>query len=111
MANEHSGHRDRLRERYLSEGLDSFAPHNVLELLLFYSVPRRDTNVLAHRLIEQFGSLVGVLNAGPEQLAQVEGIGMNAAVHRHHVADIARRYYAAALAPPPTEARREEWMR
>lgn len=52
MANEHSGHRDRLRERYLSEGLDGFPPHNVLELLLFYSVPRRDTNVLAHRLIE-----------------------------------------------------------
>lgn len=42
MANEHSGHRDRLRERYLSEGLDGFPPHNVLELLLFYSVPRRD---------------------------------------------------------------------
>ena len=38
MANEHSGHRDRLRERYLSEGLDGFPPHNVLELLLFYSV-------------------------------------------------------------------------
>ena len=56
MANEHSGHRDRLRERYLSEGLDGFPPHNVLELLLFYSVPRRDTNVLAHHLIEQFGA-------------------------------------------------------
>lgn len=42
MANEHSGHRDRLRERYLSEGLDGFPPHNVLELLLFYSVPRQD---------------------------------------------------------------------
>ena len=111
MANEHSGHRDRLRERYLSEGLDSFAPHNVLELLLFYSVPRRDTNVLAHRLIEQFGSLVGVLNAGPEQLAQVEGIGMNAAVHLHLVADIARRYYAEAIAPPPNDARREDLMR
>ena len=97
MANEHSGHRDRLRERYLSEGLDGFPPHNVLELLLFYSVPRRDTNVLAHRLIEQFGSLVGVLNAAPEQLAQVEGIGMNAAVHLHLVADIARRYYAEAV--------------
>ena len=96
MANEHSGHRDRLRERYLSEGLDSFAPHNVLELLLFYSVPRRDTNVLAHRLIEQFGSLVGVLNAG---------------VHLHLVADIARRYYAEAIAPPPNDARREDLMR
>ncbi|MEF2623112.1 MAG: JAB domain-containing protein [Angelakisella sp.] len=111
MANEHSGHRDRLRERYLSEGLDGFPPHNVLELLLFYSVPRRDTNVLAHRLIEQFGSLVGVLNAAPEQLAQVEGIGMNAAVHLHLVADIARRYYAEAITPPPNDAQREDLMR
>ena len=108
MANEHSGHRDRLRERYLSEGLP---PHNVLELLLFYSVPRRDTNVLAHRLIEQFGSLVGVLNAAPEQLAQVEGIGMNAAVHLHLVADIARRYYAEAITPLPNDAQREDLMR
>lgn len=111
MANEHSGHRDRLLERYLSEGLDGFPPHNVLELLLFYSVPRRDTNVLAHRLIEQFGSLVGVLNAAPEQLAQVEGIGMNAAVHLHLVADIARRYYAEAITPLPNDAQREDLMR
>ena len=111
MANEHSGHRNRLRERYLSEVLDGFRPHNVLELLLFYSVPRRDTNVLAHRLIEQFGSLVGVLNAAPEQLAQVEGIGMNAAVHLHLVADIARRYYAEAITPLPNDAQREDLMR
>ena len=88
MANEHSGHRDRLRERYLSEGLDGFPPHNVLELLLFY-----------------------VLNAAPEQLAQVEGIGMNAAVHLHLVADIARRYYAEAITPLPNDAQREDLMR
>ena len=111
MPNEHSGHRDRLREQYLTEGLDNFPPHNVLELLLFYSVPRRDTNVLAHRLIEQFGSLVGVLNAAPEQLAQVEGIGMNAALHLHLVADIARRYYAEAISPPPNDAERSDLMR
>ncbi len=111
MANEHSGHRDRLRERYLSEGLDCFTPLHVLEVLLLYSVPRRDTNVLAHRLIEQFGSLVGVLNAAPEQLAQVEGIGMNAAVHLHLVADIARRYYAEAITPLPNDAQREDLMR
>ena len=107
MPNEHSGHRDRLRERYLTEGLDNFPPHNVLELLLFYSVPRRDTNVLAHRLIEQ----LGVLNAAPEQLAQVEGIGMNAALHLHLVADIARRYYAEAISPPPNDAERSDLMR
>ena len=70
MANEHSGHRDRLGSAISRRAWMASPPHNVLELLLFYSVPRRDTNVLAHRLIEQFGSLVGVLNAAPEQLAR-----------------------------------------
>ena len=48
----HSGHRRRVRERFLNEGLDSFPPHNVLELLLFYGLPQKDTNELAHRLID-----------------------------------------------------------
>ena len=50
--NEHSGHRRRMRERFLSHGLDNFDDHNVLELLLFYALPRQDTNRLAHRLME-----------------------------------------------------------
>ena len=66
----HDGHRQRLIARFLEEGLDSFEEHNVLELLLFYSIPRRDTNVLAHRLIDAFGSLAGVLEA-PEMVTLV----------------------------------------
>ena len=54
MANLHEGHRQRLKERFLREGLDHFEPHTVLELLLFYAVPQRDTNELAHRLIARF---------------------------------------------------------
>ena len=76
----HEDHRDRLRERFLKEGLDSFKPHQALELLLFYSIPRRDTNELAHRLIGRFGSLAGVLDAYPSELEAVEGVGRNSAV-------------------------------
>ena len=58
----HDGHRDRLRKRYMAEGLDHFTEVQVLELMLFYCIPRKDTNELAHRLLERFGSLSQVLD-------------------------------------------------
>ena len=90
--NIHGGHRERLRERYLSQGLDTFAPHNVLELMLFYALPRRDTNVIAHRLLEEFGSFSEVLDASVEELESVEGMGRGAAVFLKMIPDI-QRYY------------------
>lgn len=78
--NVHDGHRKRLRQRYLTQGLEGFQPHEALELLLFYAIPRRDTNLLAHQLINRFGSLEAVLSAAPQELAQVEGVGESAAV-------------------------------
>lgn len=80
MDETHSGHRQRLRESFLKGGLQSFPPHNVLELLLFYAVPRQDTNELAHTLINQFGTVSGVLNAPYEELVKVKGLGENGAV-------------------------------
>jgi len=76
---EHDGHRERMRERYLQNGLEGFAPHEVVELLLFFGIPRRDVNTLAHKVIAHFGSLSAVLNAAPEHLMQVPGIGVHAA--------------------------------
>lgn len=76
----HEDHRHRVRKRYIESGLDSFADHNILELLLFYSIPRKDTNELAHRLISNFGSLKKVFEAGYDNLMTVDGVGENTAV-------------------------------
>ena len=75
----HDGHRQRKRAQFLQQGLDGLADHEVLELLLYYAIPRRDTNELAHRLLQTFGSLRGVFSANREELQQVEGVGENVA--------------------------------
>ena len=90
----HDKHRERVRARFLSAGLDSFPAHNVLEMMLFYSITRGDTNETAHRLIEHFGSLVNVLDAAPEELCKVEGVGMASATHITFIAQLTRRYLA-----------------
>ena len=71
----HEGHRERVREQVKKNGLAGMAPHNVLELLLFYTNPRKDTNELAHRLINTFGSFSAVLDAPHEALLKVPGVG------------------------------------
>lgn len=76
----HDGHRQRLKERFLREGLDHFSDIQALELLLFYCIPRQDTNPIAHSLLERFGSLSQVLEAPAEELCKVPGIGQSAAV-------------------------------
>ncbi len=75
----HKGHRQRLRQRFLENNLTGFADHEVLELLLFYCIPRKDTNPLAHQLMDRFGSFAKVLEAPVSELKKVEGIGENAA--------------------------------
>lgn len=88
----HDGHRDRMRRRFLEEGLDSFTDVQVLELLLFYCIPRRDTNPIAHALLERFGSLSQVLEAPVCELQKVSGISENAAAYLHMVTQVGRYY-------------------
>lgn len=76
----HDGHRKRLRERFTEHSLSSFNDINSLELLLAYAIPRKDTNELAHKLLDTFGSLQAVFDASHQELIAVEGIGENAAV-------------------------------
>lgn len=94
----HDGHRQRKREQFLQHGLDSFADHEVLELLLFYAIPRRDTNPIAHELIERFGSLEQVLAAPVEELAKVPGMGEYAAALLKLVPQVTRRARASFIA-------------
>ncbi|MGI6199854.1 MAG: JAB domain-containing protein [Christensenellales bacterium] len=92
-ASAHAEHRRRVRERYVFEGLDGFAPHEALEMLLFYAVPRIDVNPLAHRLLDIFGSLSGVLEAPVEELVRKGKVSYNTAVLLHMVPDMARYYH------------------
>ncbi len=75
----HAGHRERLRRRALVEGAEALRPHELLELLLFYIIPRRNVNALAHELDERFGGVRGVLAADEEALARTPGVGVQAA--------------------------------
>ncbi len=89
----HDGHRARRKRLFRENGLDAFADHEVLELLLFYAIPRADVNPVAHRLIDRFGSLDAVFSAPPEELEAVEGVGENAATLLSLMLPAARRAY------------------
>ena len=95
----HNGHRQRLKERFRSEGLDNFDELYVLELLLFYCIPRADTNPLAHRLLDHFGSLTGVLEASPEELEKIEGMGRNASTFLSLIIQVGRYYQVKRSEP------------
>ena len=88
----HKGHRERLKQRFLEEGLDHFTEIQVLELLLFFAIPVKDTNPLAHSLLDHFGSLSRVLEADVEDLKKVPGIKDHAATLLALVIDLCRYY-------------------
>lgn len=90
--NLHRGHRERVRSRFLAEGLDAFEDHQVLEFLLFFAIPQHDTNETAHLLLKRYGSLSAVLDADPIDLAQTPGVGKVAATLLSLVPSLTRRY-------------------
>ena len=90
--NVHAGHRKRLRDRAIAEGLEAFNPHQIIELLLFYSIPRQDTSDTAHLLINQFGSVRGVLTAEASELTKVPGVGKKTAQWLNDLGTLVKNY-------------------
>jgi len=97
--NVNAGHRGRLRDHFVKNGADSFADHQLLELLLFYSVPRIDTNKLAHRMIQAFGSLRALLEATPNEIVKACGVSPRTARLVSLIRPIAGRLDALILEP------------
>ncbi len=93
--NLHKDHRKRVRRRYIDHGLDAFDDHQVLELLLYYAIPRRDTNELAHRLINEFGSLHDLFEAKPSEIAKRCDVSENVAVLVSLIPPVSRRYLSS----------------
>lgn len=93
----HAGHRARMRERFLASGGEELPDHELLELLLYYSIPRCDTNELAHRLIEEFGSLSEVLEADIDLLCGIDGVKENTALYLKVIGETTRRYASGKL--------------
>ena len=102
----HDGHREKMRRRFRETGLQGFADHEALELLLYYAIPRRDTNPIAHALMDRYETLTAVLNAPVEDLQKVEGIGESAAILLNLTAELNRkaRMSDAARETPITSA-------
>lgn len=90
--NLHAGHRGRIRSRYIESGDSGFSDHELLELLLFYAIPRGNTNETAHLLIERFGGIEGIAEATIDELVLVDGVGKNSAILLKLVLSLAKRY-------------------
>ncbi|MBE7026661.1 MAG: DNA repair protein RadC [Ruminococcaceae bacterium] len=91
-SNPHKGHRERLKKLFLDEGLDNFQAHQILELLLFYAIPQKDTNEIAHSLLSSFGSLSQVFDAHPRELQKVSGISEHSSTLISMIPQLARAY-------------------
>lgn len=76
----HKGHRERMRKRFITEGAKGFADHELLELLLYYAVPRGDVNPLAHKMLAEFGTLSMLLSSDPADISRRCGVKESTAV-------------------------------
>lgn len=105
----HSGHRERVRKDIIRHGFDEHTPpHKILEFLLFYCISRKDTNPLAHRLINRFGSISGLLDAPLNEIAAVEGMSESSALLIKSILPIARIYFVEKSDEKPTFSNLDE---
>ena len=93
--NTHENHRQRMIERCRKTGFDSFADHEILEMLLYYSKSRGDTNETAHLLLERFGRIDNIFEAVPDELMEIDGVGLHSSILLQLIRESARRYTRA----------------
>jgi DNA repair protein RadC len=96
------GHRERLRERFRKAGADSLAEYELLELVLFRAMPRRDVKPLAKALIARFGSFAEVVSARPERLQEIDGLGEAAIAELKIIEAAARRFAKSSIEKRPS---------
>lgn len=87
----HDGHRERIRNNYLSGGMENAPDYHLLELFLSIIIPRREVKTIAYDLLNTFDSLEGVINADPEDLMAIDGIGEKSAIGISLIKDIYKR--------------------
>lgn len=97
--NLHQGHRERVKNSVIVNGFEALQPHQILEYLLFFSIPLKDTNELAHSLIERFGSFDNVLDANFNDLIAVKGMTKNAALFLHSLPEVFSIYQRSKQQP------------
>lgn len=88
----HGGHRKRMRDKILKENFENFPPHEILETLLFYCVPRKNTNPLAHKLIGRFGSINAILDADYMELKRCGLLTENSAFYLYFIGRLIKHY-------------------
>jgi DNA repair protein RadC len=96
------GHRERLRERFRKGGADAVAEYELIELILFRAMPRRDVKPLAKKLVERFGSFAGAVSTRPERLREIEGLGEAAIVELKIIEAAATRLAKSAIENRPS---------
>lgn len=88
----HKNHRMRMRKRFKEQGFDGFAEHEILEMLLFYAIPRHDTNPLAHRILDEYKTLANVFDADVSDLVKIHGLSDTSATFLTMIPHLARIY-------------------
>ncbi len=94
---EHTGHRQRLRKKFIENGFDGFEPHEALEMYLFYAIPRKDTNPLAHRLLDRYLTIGGVCDAPIDELMKDFGLSESAAAFIKMLPEMSRLYVESKM--------------
>ena len=109
----HAGHRERMRKRFIENGFDGFEEHQALEMFLFYAIPRKDTNELAHKLLERYFTIAGVCSAPVDELQRDFHMSETAATYLKMIPEMSRLYYES-LHSTSSEVDLEnlgEWMK